>query len=155
MSDVSKFNIEGSDVNIKDATARTASGTSFDNTGTGLSATDVESVIIEVDNKFNFNSTLTKSNVNANLTVSSLTIRKYGSYIIMNGTIACSDTIPVSTTLFTLNATIARDINIPLLGIGGLANKLVYINASGSVATGGGTSIPAGSYIIDTIIPIN
>ena len=47
MSDVSKFNIDGNDIDVKDATARTASGTSFDPTGTSMQSTNVEDAVKE------------------------------------------------------------------------------------------------------------
>ena len=49
-TDVEKFVIDGADFPIVDPVARTAEGTSFNNTGTTLSSTNTESAIKEVNN---------------------------------------------------------------------------------------------------------
>ena len=49
-TDVEKFIIDGADFPIVDPVARTAEGTSFNNTGTTLSSTNTESAIKEVNN---------------------------------------------------------------------------------------------------------
>ena len=49
-TDVEKFIIDGADFPIVDPTARTAIGTTFNNTGTNISATTTEGAIKEVNN---------------------------------------------------------------------------------------------------------
>ncbi len=50
MADFSKItDVNGNQHTVKDSTARTGSGTSFDNTGTGLNATNVQGAITELN----------------------------------------------------------------------------------------------------------
>lgn len=70
MSDVSKFNIGGSDINVKDATARTAVGTTYSNTTSGMTASDVQDAIDELHTSIAGFSTLTYNSSTETITVS-------------------------------------------------------------------------------------
>ena len=87
-TDVEKFIIDGADFPIVDPVARTAEGTSFNNTGTTLSSTNTESAIKEVNNSLtqllitrNYTKAYTlTANANLNITDSDFNISALSGY---------------------------------------------------------------------------
>ena len=154
-TDVEKFIIDGADFPIVDPTARTAIGTTFNNTGTNISATTTEGAIKEVNNSLTQKKTTATLPENVYSNVGINQVERSGNTVIVTlGLTITSSIAGVNGLIATLPVGYrpSARVNLPCYGTYYSTNVgfwKVFISSDGTIKTDIGSGTLTGTIYIN------